>query len=137
MQYLDNHAHDYDAYEDVAGDHDDRDAIEPYDIVMFTLVFILMFFALLRLFCLAFFPDFYWRVYISIIGWLRQLFYQTDGNRTMAEEMQRRLDEVEREAKRVAKRKEREAWYQMFMTNYTMVCHDDSIWYSREKRKNM
>ena len=51
----------------------------------------------------------------------RQNNDQVESDRALAEELQRRLNEDEREAERLAKRKEREEWYSMYINDFTMV----------------
>ena len=46
---------------------------------------------------------------------------QYNVDRVLAESLQRRLNEEERERERAAKRKERRMWYEYYMKPYTMV----------------
>lgn len=82
----------------------------------------------LVLLLIIFLREFYWRKYRVDLcpnfrrGRRRQHQNdQMDADREMAEELQQRLNEELREAERLAKRKERQAWYEIFIKDYTMV----------------
>ena len=72
--------------------------------------------------------DYYFRKHgIDIIPNFRRVWRwrrdedHLESDRALAEELQRRLNEDEREAERVAKRKERDEWYALYIKDYTMV----------------
>jgi hypothetical protein len=46
---------------------------------------------------------------------------QYNADRVLAQELQRQLNEEEREAERLVKRKDRRKWYEYFLTPYSMV----------------
>jgi hypothetical protein len=72
-----------------------------------------------------FLREFYWRKYgvdLCPSYWNRRgANEQMDQDRVMAEELQRRLNDEEREAAHMNKRKERRAWYESFIKDYTVV----------------
>ncbi len=114
--------------EEVAGEQEDWDFNDKrFGVSIFavagTIAVILMFIIFLR--------EVYFRKYGMQCCFMfrrrRQRDDQVDGDRAMAEELQRRLNEEEREAERVAKRDEREAWYKIYIKDYTMVRCRNSI----------
>jgi hypothetical protein len=54
-----------------------------------------------------------------------------DSDREMAEELQRQLNEEEREADRMKKRAERKEWYQSYLNPFTMVCKKMLVFYQK------
>jgi hypothetical protein len=72
--------------------------------------------------------EFYWRKYgldvcpgAHLRSRPRGVVDQIDQDREMAEELQRRLHEEEREAERQTNRKERQAWYESYIQPFTFV----------------
>jgi hypothetical protein len=94
-------------------------------------VFVVAGAAALVLLIVIFLREFYWRKYgvnlcPSFLGFRRIDNEQMGRDRIMAEELQRRLNDEERESERVSKRKERRAWYEDFIKDSTMVSSSKS-----------
>jgi len=54
-----------------------------------------------------------------------------ESDRAFAEELQRRLNEEEREAERISKRDERRLWYESYIQAFTMVRDRSESWDSQ------
>lgn len=88
------------------------------------ILFVVGFCVCLTLFIIISLRDYYFRKHgVDIFDNFRRRRNNDhlESDRAMAEELQRRLNEDEREAERVAKRKEREEWYNMYIKDFTMV----------------
>ena len=78
--------------------------------------------------------EFYLRKHgVDIFGFgcrSRRLVSQTrlESDRAFAEELQRRLNEEEREAERITKRDERRLWYESYIEAFTMVRDRRNSW---------
>ncbi|KAG7340532.1 ring finger domain containing protein [Nitzschia inconspicua] len=57
---------------------------------------------------------------------------QQDADRALAEQLQRQLNEEERETERLLKRKERRKWYEYYLQPFTMTVEQKDIFYAHE-----
>lgn len=101
-------------------------------------VFVVAGSAMFILFFAIFLREFYWRKYgVDLCpsyrgGNRRRETEQESSDRLMAEELQRRLNEEEREAERLSKRKERRTWYEIYIRDFTMTVTTGDLFYAHE-----